>query len=64
MNRAVLQALTWGTVLAAVLGALLIAAAGDEADWRDALPWLQPAPGTAPAAQDDRAAVPPRGGRP
>lgn len=35
MNRAALQALTWGTVAAAVASAMLLAASGDdEALWR------------------------------
>lgn len=32
MNRAALQVLTWGTISAAVVSALLLAAAGDEID--------------------------------
>jgi hypothetical protein len=32
MNRASLQALTWGTVAAAVASAMLLAAAGDDED--------------------------------
>ena len=35
MNRVSLQALTWGTVSAAIVSAMLLAAAGDEAaEWR------------------------------
>jgi hypothetical protein len=60
MNRASLQALTWGTVTAAVVSALLLATAGDEIEgWRFTLPLFEPAAGDSertgsPTAQGER----------
>lgn len=62
MNRAALLALTWGTVLAAVVSAMLLAAS-DDTDWREATTLLPSAPdGTPPSRSgpDERPAAPSR----
>lgn len=69
MTHTSLQAITWATVSAAVVSAMLLAAAGDEADdWRLEPPAAGPlhAPARTPAVRDERAtphAARPAGGR-
>ncbi|WP_428421757.1 hypothetical protein [Methylibium sp.] len=58
MTRTSLQAITWGTVSAAVVSAMLLAAAGDEtADWRFEPPGagVRQAPALRPAAGPEHA---------